>query len=334
MIFVAGSSRSGTTLMSRILGRHPDVFAFHELHFFEQLWTPDSGDRELDVSEATDLASVLLHRQRKGFFERIDTSTFHQEAEDLIDGRPMTPIEIYRRFLYAESSLHGKRCFCEHTPRNLFYIPEILNAFPEARVIVMIRDPRSILYSQKLKWKRRFLGARNIPLRESIRSLTNYHPFVISKLISSAYAAAAMHEPRPKVRVVRYEDLVDSPGSVIGEVLEFLGLEAVEPESLLDVPDGGSSYAHDGKRTGISPERKESWRGGGLGSTEIWICQKMVGGQMEAFGYRPVEVRPSILRLLVYAVSLLPQALLILLLNLNRAKSLKEAVLRRLRRRG
>lgn len=36
-IFIVGNSRSGTTMMGRILGNHTDVFTFHELHFFEQL---------------------------------------------------------------------------------------------------------------------------------------------------------------------------------------------------------------------------------------------------------------------------------------------------------
>ena len=40
MLFVVGNSRSGTTMMGRILGNHPDVFTFGELHFFGQLWSP------------------------------------------------------------------------------------------------------------------------------------------------------------------------------------------------------------------------------------------------------------------------------------------------------
>ena len=35
--FVVGSSRSGTTMMGRILNNHPDIFTFHELHFFEKI---------------------------------------------------------------------------------------------------------------------------------------------------------------------------------------------------------------------------------------------------------------------------------------------------------
>ena len=41
-IFVVGSSRSGTTMMGRILGNHSDVFTFKELHFFGTIWTNNS----------------------------------------------------------------------------------------------------------------------------------------------------------------------------------------------------------------------------------------------------------------------------------------------------
>ena len=34
-IFIVGSSRSGTTMMGRILSNHKDVFTFKELHFLE-----------------------------------------------------------------------------------------------------------------------------------------------------------------------------------------------------------------------------------------------------------------------------------------------------------
>ncbi|WP_263786843.1 sulfotransferase [Salinibacter grassmerensis] len=58
--FVVGSSRSGTTMMGRILGRHPAVYTFHELHFFEQMWSPGAGTFT-DRTEAVEVATSLLH---------------------------------------------------------------------------------------------------------------------------------------------------------------------------------------------------------------------------------------------------------------------------------
>ncbi|NIP95612.1 MAG: sulfotransferase, partial [Akkermansiaceae bacterium] len=42
----------------------------------------------------------------------------------------------------------GKRIPCTQTPRNVYYLREILGAYPDARVIWMVRDPRAVLCSQ------------------------------------------------------------------------------------------------------------------------------------------------------------------------------------------
>ena len=49
-IFVVGSSRSGTTMMGRILDKHPSIFTFRELHFFGTIWT-NKKNRELENNE-------------------------------------------------------------------------------------------------------------------------------------------------------------------------------------------------------------------------------------------------------------------------------------------
>ena len=67
------------------------------------------------------------------------------------------PYEILRAFLHHET----KKAGCSIPVRNtqdVFYIKEILELFPEARIINMVRDPRGVMLSQKRKWQRRSLG--------------------------------------------------------------------------------------------------------------------------------------------------------------------------------
>jgi hypothetical protein len=68
MIFIVGNSRSGTTMTGRILGNHPDIFTFGELHFFEQLWSPKDKGTVLSDAEAIGLIARLLCTQREGYF--------------------------------------------------------------------------------------------------------------------------------------------------------------------------------------------------------------------------------------------------------------------------
>jgi omega-hydroxy-beta-dihydromenaquinone-9 sulfotransferase len=79
LIFVVGNSRSGTTMMGRILGKHPEIFTFHELHFFEQLWTPIDQNRYLSKAEAERLAARLICIERDGYLTQGDPDRFYKE---------------------------------------------------------------------------------------------------------------------------------------------------------------------------------------------------------------------------------------------------------------
>ena len=84
---------------------------------------------------------------------------------------PLAPTELFSAFLLYEALLNGKTIPCDQTPRNVFYIDEILKFYPQAKIINMIRDPRDVLLSQKRKWKRRFLGGTDLPIKESFQRL-------------------------------------------------------------------------------------------------------------------------------------------------------------------
>jgi hypothetical protein len=331
MIFVVGNSRSGTTMMGRILGAHPSVYTFGELHFFEQLWSPADEDRRLSRAEGGRLAARLLSVQRQGYLSRANPERFQEEAGEMVASAQseMTTAEVFGAFLRYEAAKNDKEVPCDQTPRNVFYLREILKLYPEARVINMIRDPRDVLLSQKGKWKRRFLGAGSIPLREALRAWVNYHPVTISKLWNASVSAADRLDGDDRVLSLRFEDLLADPEARVREVCEFAGISF--DRGLLEVPQIGSSSGHDrpGQR-GIDRERAGSWRKDGLGPTEVFLCQKVTGGMMKRHGYAPAPVGPSPLRLAGSVVSLPVKLALALLFNLKRMRNIKETIKRRM----
>jgi hypothetical protein len=331
-IFVVGNSRSGTTMMSRVLGRHPTVFTLGELHFFEQLWSPDDENHPISETEAAQLLSRLLCIQEDGYLNQGEPSRFYGEARELVSSLRLdasTPARLFEAFLSNEAKKNGKEIPCDQTPRNVFYIGEILDLYPKAQVISMIRDPRDVLLSQKRKWKRRFLGAKNIPLKEAFRSWVNYHPITISKLWNGSARAADNYAEHNQVHVLRFEDLVAEPENTVRKVCEFVGIPF--DERLLEVPHIGSSSGLDSpKQKGISRDRAGSWRKGGLSSTEIFLCQKITGGLMREHGYTLSSSNLDLLPL-GGSVVLFPIKLsLALLLNLKRMRNVKETIKRRL----
>lgn len=330
MIFVTGNSRSGTTMMANILEKHPDIFKFHELHFFEELWTPEENGEELTRSEALNLANRLLFAQRYDYIFKV-TDRCYEEAEKIIqamDSNSLKAINIYEAFLRYELLKNSCKIACEHTPRNVFYIGEILENFPHAKIINMVRDPRDILLSQKRKWRRSYLRSGGRPLKETLRALINYHPITISKLWNAAISAADKFRENNKVFTLRYEDLLRNPEKAVNRVCDFVGINY--NQSLLDIPHTGSSNIKDSKEKGIRRDRSSKWQSGGLNSTEIYLCQKVAIPHLRKHAYEPAEIRANPLLLIYYFVSFPIKLGFALLLNLGRMRSIIDTIKRRL----
>ena len=328
-IFIVGNSRSGTTMMGRILGSHPTVFTFDELHFFEELWTPDDDLTVLSQQETTYLFAQLLNIQRNGYLTKGKTEDFISESSYLVKDLPSpSPLSVFAVFIDYETQRQGKSRPCEQTPQNTLYIDEILQAFPEAKIIHMIRDPRDILLSQKRRWKRPFL-ANNIPKKEAIRYWLNYHPITISKLWQGNINAAKQFAKDSRVKEVRFEDLVDNPQKIVTEICKFLDLSY--SEKLLEVPQIGSSSTRDlSEKSGIDRSKAQNWYKGGLTNTEIFWCQKLARTLMEEYDYELKLVSPNPLSLALSLVSFPLKLILGIPFNLKRFRNLPQAIARRL----
>ena len=330
-VFVVGNSRSGTTMVGRALGRHPLVFTLGEIHFFEQLQSSDGVDARIPETDAARLAAQLLCIQHDGYLNQGDPARFHAEARAILlsASRRTTASGVFEGFLLHEAAKSGKAVPCDQTPRNVFYIGEILRLYPRARVVNLIRDPRDVLLSQKRKWKRRSLGAKDIPFGEALRSWANYHPVVTSALWNASVRAADRFAGHERVRSLRFEDLLTDPKSELAGVCGFLGLPF--DENMLEVPQVGSSSGPDRpNRRGIDRSRAGSWRNGGLSDAEVFLCQKVTGSFMRRHGYPVEPIVPNALRLVGSVLALPPKLALALAMNLGRIKSFREALRRRL----
>lgn len=331
-IFVVGNSRSGTTLLGSVIGRHPEVHMFRELHFFEQLWSPD-GDRSREPPERlTQVAARLLCIEREGYLGHGDPEKYEREAEALVAdlGERPSSREVYAAFLESETRRNGASRACEQTPRNVFYLAEILDWFEDARVVHMVRDPRDVLLSQKKKWRQRFMGAENIPLREAVRSWVNYHPLTIARLWQSSMDAAGPFEGGAAVATIRFEDLVRHPEPTVEKVCRHVGVD-YSPD-LLAVSRDLVISSHRGRREerGIDSGAAGRWREGDLTDTEIYICERTVGEEMERRGYTLSGRRPGWMSLIRWTLTLPLHLLSAVVFNLSRAKSMKDAIRRRL----
>lgn len=284
LLFVTGASRSGTTLVSRILGNHAQVLGLRELHYFGELFDPRSGTHELETKTLVSLAQKLSARQRDDLWHAQVGADDIVFAEDLLAGLPRR--DGFALFAQATTKLaqaDGKKIACEQTPRNIFYAKQLLEHYPDAHIIHLLRDPRGVMASQKKRWQMRKLGGGNVPWQELVRVRMNYHPITMSKLWNKATELALALADHPRCHLVKFESLTDAPEQTVGQLCTEIGLN-FDP-NMLKVPHWGSStVAHSDSTAGVSTQVVEQWRSV-LTAAECAVVARLSGELMERSGY-------------------------------------------------
>lgn len=315
-------------MMGRILNNHSSIFTFKELHFFGQLWSSEDQNNILSASKGIKLLSRLFCIQEFGIFNQNNPQQFDKISEKIIQKRELNALEIFKIFLTEISSNNQCKISCDQTPGNVFYSQEILNNFPEAKIINLVRDPRDVLLSQKNKWKRRYFGASGIPKIESIRSYFNYHPITISKIWNTAINTIKDNK-ESRLKTICFENFIKYPEKNLKDICQFLEIEF--DSNMLNVPQIGSSTGVDDvNKIGIDKTKLGKWKLGGLSSSELYICQKMCSENMNDLGYE-YEIFKSPPILVFFSLITFPLKLLIsFTLNLYRIKNFKDLINKRI----
>ena len=316
-VAISGMFRSGTTLLSAMLNAHPNACSSADSYqpvlkefrnavardvyrSFRREWKDPQaplGDYYFDESENTlfrkiqetpfsiSARGVELESLRravadyaKGYSPKI---TGHL---DRLEGG--TYEAIFRSAFDIVEKAYGEGKVVTHQCTKLVwsdeFIPHFLRAFPNSRVINVIRDPRAVcasrnVYDEKYPW---------IFLARQWRKLATFSWMIQNKWL----------DLKSRVLLVRYEDLIREPEAHAKQIAAFLGLE--DHLSLIDAKkftggDGqpwhqnSSYYADEKGPREFNPKSIDKWKKI-LKEDEISLIEQLCLPEMLAWNYEPI----------------------------------------------
>lgn len=278
-VFLIGTPRSGTTLLHQILEHHPafaipyesKYLAIFRRHLDEFGDLRDPKNREtLIISIERFMRNAWLDRDLKEWIPGLLESV----AEVARDAEP-----TYEGVLEAMYSFHARRQgrprWADKMATFRRVMPTILDLFPDARIIHIIRDGRDVASSL---------------LRLSFGPNTAY-------VAAKRWTGFVQHgldfaEKHPRsVYTLRYEDLIDEPERVIRELCDFVG----EPfcEAMLQFHESGNAAVprkeiHHQLNKPLNRERVARWKRD-LSRYQVRVFEAVAGPLLARLGYEVVN---------------------------------------------
>lgn len=217
-VFLLSMPRSGSTLLSLMLGSHPEICCPPEpwivLALAEYLGLADVRSTPYG-REWAEIAAIefLLNPEREqrgvlGKALRMIGEISHLDA-----------ITAARQILQAAYQMHldasGKKVFVDKTPRYYTVLGLIDEIFPQAKKIILLRNPLDIFASYRSTWE----ISRRIFTPEGV--LVHTRDFCEGLFALADYIAT----PGEDVLVLRYEDLANDPENVLRSVCGFVDID-------------------------------------------------------------------------------------------------------------
>jgi hypothetical protein len=269
-VFIVGAPRSGTSLLRRLLNRHPSLAISSETDFNHYVYARRQSFGSLaDRQHRERLVDAYLATQH---IRRLQVDLQGLREALLAEGTSYEAFFASLLRFYARTQ--GKARWGEKTPRHAFLTESLCQWYPGASIVHLVRDPRDVVAS-----------LRRLP--------TEPHSVVGGgRLWVACNRAAHRSAYRPQYLLVRYEHLAAEPENELRRICSFLD-EEYSPAML--APDGDPAGALPWYRRAeeaVTTARLEKWRED-LTREEVALVEWVAGAQMKAFGYRPVGETPA-----------------------------------------
>jgi hypothetical protein len=267
--FILGRGRSGTSLLTSMLNTSPSVSVAPEALFImntynkykNKKWTRKNLHKfHQDLWLEARMLSWSLNR------DELLIWLYDCEAEESFATVCMV---VYARYAY-EQGKQNHSLLVDKNPSNSLFVEKLVDIFPKAKFIILIRDYRDNVVSYQ-----------NVGFDCNDVAALSYRWKHYNEIVEKA----AKKYPK-RFLSLRYEDLVERTESVLEQICTFTGIDYCC--SMLDFHhEGGDRDAkwHKNLNTPVNSQRVNQWKNE-LSKEQIRIAESICGSLGEQYGYQ------------------------------------------------
>ena len=197
-LFILSLPRSGSTLLQRILGNHPKIHTVSEPWLLLPLFGAIKPIGTYAGYSHKDTCIALNE-----FIQHLPNG-----EEDLYECICQSILNIYQKICLNEK--RAAKYFLDKTPRYHLIIDQINRAFPDAKIILLMRDPLSVIASM---------------LRTSPIDTWNLYLFNIDLFEGLINILDFQRNKSSSFLKVNYENLLKNPNKELSEIYSYLEVE-------------------------------------------------------------------------------------------------------------
>jgi hypothetical protein len=219
-VFLVGCQRSGTTLVTRMLDRHPDLAVTLDGEFIPRLLKEAGANTDVKLEpELAEMAISYRSRSGRAGFQKLDVD---EDAARGLAARASTFAEFVSLVYDEVAARRGKSKAGDKTPDYARCIPLLHELFPWARFVHVVRDGRDVALSMR-EW-----AVEGRPRGPARTKVWQEEPAAACALWWAGMVTKAGHDGARlgpgQYLMFRYEDLVADQDAALRRVLPFLGL--------------------------------------------------------------------------------------------------------------
>ena len=244
LIFLISQPRSGSTLTQKLLGAHSEIYTRSE----PWLMLPPS----YTLKDSGIYAEYNFHTERTAFEGFLDELPGGKQA--YIDELKGMYLNLYSRYLSNTDCSY----FLDKTPRYYLIFDELLQIYPNAKYILLIRNPLAVLGSMINTWTRNNWYNLSKMKYDLLQAIDKYIEII--------------NRNDDGVFIVHYEEMLADNEKTLTEMFHFLNI---------DFEDGIHDYNSDREKwelgdqesvynkKGVDRDNDKKWQSG-LDAPQYW----------------------------------------------------------------